>query len=103
MKIVYTILVFLLILTPLYGWDRNGPVTPYGDYCPRCSNYGVCRLMLSPAQARKALKDYYSKKGLGIKIDRVRGRFIKARILDGSKVVDIIIFDRKTGRIRSIL
>lgn len=59
--------------------------------------------MLSPAQTKQALEDYYSQKGLSIKIDRIRGRFIKAQILDGSKVVDIIIFDRKTGRIRSIL
>ena len=58
--------------------------------------------MLSPSQTRKALEDYYARKGLRIRIDRFEGRFVKARILDGNRVVDEIIFDRRTGRIRSI-
>ncbi len=35
-------------------------------------------------------------------IEKEKGRFIKARIMDNGKVVDVIIFDRRTGRIRSI-
>ncbi len=42
------------------------------------------------------------KKGLKISIGKARGRFIKARVEDKGKVVDVIIFDRRTGRIRSI-
>ena len=52
--------------------------------------------------SESALKDYYEKKGLVVKIEKPGGRFIRARISDKDGVVDVIIFDRSTGRIRSI-
>jgi hypothetical protein len=48
------------------------------------------------------LRDYYNKKGLNVEIRKKGGRFIRARIYDKIGTVDIIIFDRHTGRIRSI-
>jgi hypothetical protein len=52
--------------------------------------------------AEKALKDYYNKKGLTVEIEKKNGRFIRAKIYNKTGVADIIIFDRQTGRIRSI-
>ncbi len=99
------IIMYILILSPvLYAeiWDRKKPVTPYGDFCPRCSKYGICKYELGNKEIQKGLKDYYGKKGLDVKINNMKGRFIKATVKDNDRVVDVIIFDRHTGRIRSI-
>ncbi len=81
--------------------DRR-PVTPYGDFCPACSRYGFCKIRLTVAQARNALKQYYAQKGFTVKIEEVHGRFIKATVYDRGKIIDKILFDRRSGRIRSI-
>jgi len=81
--------------------DDAKPVTPYGD-CTACGKYGICKTQMSNEDARKAMMEYYDKKGLRVNIEKTSGRFIKARIMDNDKVVDIIIFDCRTGRIRSI-
>ncbi|MBI5057998.1 MAG: hypothetical protein HZB61_15420 [Nitrospirae bacterium] len=79
------------------------PVTPYGDYCEQCSKYGTCKSMMSFHEAQKALDNYFVKKGFGVMInDPGPGRFIRAKIIDKGRVVDVIIFDRLTGRMRSI-
>jgi len=101
--IILGLLVITLLFPPaVFGWRGDRPVTPYGDFCPECSHYGACRFMMGPEEAEKALESYYGKKGLDVEIRKTQGRFIRARILEGKEVVDEIIFDRKTGRIRSI-
>jgi hypothetical protein len=54
--------------------------------------------------AKKAMLNYYHKKGFRVELVRKRGRFIRAKVKEKEKgkVVDVIIFDRRTGRIRSI-
>jgi hypothetical protein len=82
------------------GHER--PVTPYGDFCRRCGEYGNCKSVMSHDDAKKALIDYYHHKGLAVELERKRGRFIRAKVRDKNEVVDVIIFDRRSGRIRSI-
>lgn len=77
-------------------------VTPYGDSCDRVNHYGVHKKMLDIKRVKEALKHYYAQKSLDIEILNSSGRFIKTIVKDKDKVVDTIIFDRKTGRIRSI-
>ena len=89
-------------LSGVYAWQHGKPVTPYGDFCPRCTEYGICKSILSHEDARKAMLDYYNKKGLSVELEKKTGRFIRARIKHRNEVVDVIIFDRRTGRIRSI-
>jgi len=98
------ILILALLFLPqkVFGWNHGSPVTPYGDFCPRCSHYGICDTPLSHEDAEKAMVDYYKKKGLHVEIENARGRFIKAKVKDEKDTVDVIIFDRHTGRIRSI-
>lgn len=80
----------------------NRVVTPYGDFCPRCSKYGMGRIPVRRAEAAEAVRDYFSGKGFKIKdLDR-SGRFLRFDVYHGDKLVDKIIFDRRTGRIRSI-
>jgi hypothetical protein len=103
--LIFLILVLALFAFPLYevSAERKGnPVTPYGDFCKQCGNYGTCKKPMKPHDAEKAMKDYYSKKGLNVEIERSKGRFLKAKVKDKGKTVDVIIFDRRTGRIRSI-
>ncbi|GBE01563.1 MAG TPA: hypothetical protein ENH50_09670 [Nitrospirae bacterium] len=97
-----TLLLILVFSSAALAWHRDHPVTPYGDFCPECSSYGMCKVMLSPEKAEKAIRNYYEHKGFNVEIDGVRGRFIRATIRNDDEVVDKIIFDRKTGRIRSI-
>ncbi|KKL67868.1 hypothetical protein LCGC14_2130690 [marine sediment metagenome] len=83
---------------------HNGAgVTPYGDFCPRCSNYGVGQHPVSHKVASEALGEYFHAKGLTVKNVHGRGRFLKADIYKDGRLVDRILFDRRTGRIRSIL
>ncbi len=80
----------------------NKHITPYGDFCKQASHYGMHKQMLSNQEAEQALEHYFGKNGLDFEILNNRGRFIKAVIKNNGKVVDTIIFDRHSGRIRSI-
>ena len=80
----------------------NKHITPYGDFCRQTSHYGMHKKMLSNQEAEQALRHYFGEKGLDFEIIHNRHRFIKAVIKDNNKIVDTIIFDRHTGRIRSI-
>ncbi len=77
-------------------------ITPYGDYCKHVSHYGMHKSIIDMKHAEKALKQYYGKKGLDIEIVSKQGRFLKVIIKDGRDVVDTVIFDRHSGRIRSV-
>ena len=77
-------------------------VTPYGDFCSRCSIYGVGHGRVARDKAIHAIRLYFSEKGLTIGNVRGRKRFLKVDIFRGESLVDTILFDRKTGRIRSI-
>jgi hypothetical protein len=85
-----------------FAESKRQNVTPYGDFCPRFTKYGRHRGMLSRENSRTALRDYYGKKGYGVFIQAFKGRFIKAVVVDEDTVVDTILFDRMTGRVRSI-
>ena len=77
-------------------------ITPYGAYCNRISQYGMHHGMLTNDQIKEALNHYYGEKQLDYEIIDWQGRFVKALIKDGGTVVDTIIIDRHSGRIRSI-
>ncbi len=78
-------------------------VTPYGDFCPRCNLYGVGNKPVSHQVARDALSAYFGQKGLTVRNIQGMGRFLKVDIYRDQRLVDRILFDRRTGRIRSIL
>ena len=78
-------------------------VTPYGDYCRKCTTYGTCKAPLPPIEAIAAIEQYYMDKGYKVGYVRHKGRFIEAEIYYKNKLVDKVLFDRKTGRIRSVL
>jgi hypothetical protein len=106
MRLVFSLILIVSLLclsvSGVLAWPQGKQVTPYGDFSPQCGKYGACNTIMTDYDAEKALKDYYNKKGLNVEIGKKGGRFLRARIYDKTGIVDIIIFDRQTGRIRSI-
>lgn len=77
-------------------------ITPYGDNCPTCSKYGTCKEKLSFYESVHDLQAYFAKKGLDIGNITGGGRFLRVEVKRGEVLVDRVIFDRKTGRLRSV-
>ncbi|MGC2063066.1 MAG: hypothetical protein WA610_08805 [Thermodesulfovibrionales bacterium] len=99
-----TVIVVLLVLLVSAGASQAFPeyVTPYGDYCREYNSYGSCREAVPPLEAMKAMDRYYREKGCRIRTFTPRGRFIEADVYKNDRQVDKVIFDRKTGRLRSV-
>lgn len=105
MVALITILTLNIFLAGVYNASaghHKRHIIPYGDYCSHVSHYGTHHGILANHQVEKALKHYFGKKGLDFEIMNNRGRFVKAHVKSDDKVIDTIIFDRHSGRIRSI-
>ncbi len=102
--LISAIALAVLLTSPVIAsaGHKNKHVTPYGDFCDRVSNYGMHKHMLDIKEVRESLTHYFGDKGLNYEIIKDKGRFMKVVIKDNNNVVDTIIFDRHTGRIRSI-
>jgi len=98
-----TLMAALFLLISVSADAGGDMVTPYGDYCKKCTTYGTCKAPLPPREAVAALEQYYMDKGYKVGYVRHKGRFIEAEIYDKNKLIDKVLFDRKTGRIRSVL
>lgn len=96
--IVFLSLVFL-VARDIFAQEDH---IPYGDYHERCGAYGVCKDDMSQRDAETAIKRYFSSKGLKVGRLQHRGRFVEAEIYRNGRLSDRIIFDRRTGRMRSI-
>jgi hypothetical protein len=82
------------------GW-WNGP---YGDYCPMWGWYGAKKPVRTIKEAERILKEYFSKYE-DVKVGKVKERewFFEADIKDkNNNLIDVVIVDKRTGRIRSI-
>lgn len=84
-------------------WQK---IAPYGDYCPgsRRGWYGARKKVLNLKEAEIILTKYFSRYG-DMKVVNIqeRKRFFIAEIRDkNDSIVDIVILDKRTGRIRSI-
>jgi len=95
-------IIFLLLLVG-FAYADEGMITPYGDNCKKCTIYGTCKAPIPAGKALNAIEQYYRDKGYSVKKVQHKGRFIQAEIYNGHRLVDKVLFDRKTGRIRSIL
>ena len=92
----------LVLLAASISGAGDKPVTPYGDYCSDCTIYGVCREEIPPKEALHSLRKYYEERGYRLGIVLHRGRFIEAEIFRNGRLADKVLFDRKTGRVRSM-
>ena len=100
-KKIFVTALLLFIGAQVNAGDNK--VTPYGDYFREYSIYGTCKSVLPLDEAVAAISQYYGEKGFQVGRMRYRGRFIEAEIYHGNRLVDKVLFDRRTGRIRSIM
>ena len=99
----FLVLFSVIIAAPVfYGYAEAEEATPFGATCPACATYGYCHKPLTNTQAIQNLKAYYSVKGLDVKVNRQFGRFLEASVYRDGNVVEQVILDRRTGRIRPI-
>lgn len=110
MKWMFVLIVLLGLAAPSMaqaecsGSDWNGR-RPYGDYCdgPGRGWYGAKRGVNSVGEARSILRDYYADDPVTIGKIVEKKNYFEAEILNkNNRVVDRVIVDRRTGRIRSI-
>ncbi|MDP2157774.1 MAG: hypothetical protein Q8K68_08715 [Nitrospirota bacterium] len=102
-RLLITLLIICVgLLSPTFARAGEGPVTPYGGYCKDCAVYGACKEAIPPHEAIQSLSKYYKERGYRLGNVVHKGRFIEAQVLQNSKQVDKVIFDRKTGRLRSM-
>lgn len=99
-KLLLIIIIALSAASAVNAEKKN--ITPYGDYSKDSESYGACKDALSPDKAIKSLNKYYKKRGYKVRSVQHKGRFIEADIYKNDKQVDKVIFDRKSGRLRSI-
>ncbi len=92
----------LIFSMSFFAHAEENNVTPYGDYCRDCTIYGTCKEIISPHAAVVALDRYYRERGYRVGTIYHKGRFIEAEIFKNNRRVDVVLFDRKTGRLRSI-
>lgn len=84
--------------TKIFIWS----ITPYGDFCPKSSAYGSAQQDSLDGQAADAARSYFAARGMEITNIKQRGRFMFFDVLKQRQLVDQVIFDRATGRLRSI-
>jgi hypothetical protein len=75
---------------------------PYGDNCPLCGEYGYCSKPPTHEEAANALKSYFGKRGLNVMVLKQKDRFLEVEVYRNGTLVDRVLLDLRTGRIRSI-
>jgi len=103
--------VFIVVLTGILTGNayaetkkdvQEKGVTPYGVSCPLCGEYGYCKKEARHEEAVRALEKYYKEKSMAVVVTKKEGRFIEADIYKDKDLVDRVVLDCKTGKIRSI-
>mgnify|MGYP006891167341 FL=1 len=81
------------------GWWEG----PYGDYCPMWGSYGARKIVKTAKEAKKILQEYFKNEPIAIGNIKEREYFFEADIKDkNNNLIDVVIVDKRTGRIRSI-
>ena len=98
---------------PGRGWHGPGQGlglgpgrSPYGAYCPKrhADRYGARQPVQTAAEARERLLQLFGADQVTISDLEERPRHFKANIVDkNGRLLDTVIIDRRSGRIRSIL
>jgi hypothetical protein len=84
--------------TPSYAGERPFRGSPYGE----SKGYGEKKSVPNPQEARRVIRDYFGGRDVRIGDIREREWHYEADIRDRrNAVVDRVIVDKRTGRIRS--
>jgi hypothetical protein len=112
-RIVYFI-VFLFVVFTLPAVSGAQPMrrgmyrgAPYGHYCPgmQWGPYGVRKPVSTVEQAKQVIDVYLAETGQNLTAGNITEKnwYFEAEILDRNKtVIDRVIVDKRSGRIRSI-
>jgi len=97
---------FMLPDAPVLAGNGTCPhKTPYGDYCPGPHRgwYGAGKQVKTETEARQILEEYFKGEKVVITVVREKDRFFEAEVRDEKNaLLDVVIVDKRTGRIRSI-
>lgn len=87
------------------GPGRHGH-GPYGSFCPRWGGpYGTRAPVQTADEAKQVIETFFSGQGQTISVGKMEERrwYFQAEVLDKSgRTVDLVIVDKRTGRLRSI-
>ena len=84
-----------------YAADAQGGKSPYGG--ARDGLYGEKKEVTTAEEAKRVLKDYFIKKDVKIGEVTEKELYFEAEIRDNKdNLIDKVIIDKRTGRIRSI-
>lgn len=110
-RAVFTILVVfgLIISSPrAYAMDRcasDSCCSPLGGYCKgsQWGWYGARRIVKTAADAENIIRGFFLPVRVSVANVREKPAFFEAEVRDrNNAVIDMVIVDKRTGRIRSI-
>ena len=85
----------------VYSADAQGDRSPYGG--TGSGSYGEKKEIVTKEEAEKVFKEYFAKKNVKIGEVKEKELYFEAVIRDkNDTVIDKVIVDKRTGRIRSI-
>ena len=102
MNCTVPIIILLITVFPAVAGTDEVIIIPYGDYPHWHSAYGICKQNVDPKEAEDAIERYFEDRGMRAENFRHFNRFTEADIYKNDRLFDRILFDRKTGRLRSI-
>ena len=85
--------------------SRRWGMSPYGDYREGSGGrwYGARRIVRTVEEAKRILDEYYSYKRVIISAVKEKQWYFEAEVRDKNNIlIDKVIIDKRTGRIRSI-
>ncbi len=100
MNKIIVILALILLWPGMAVSQSHSPVVGYGSTCR--SAMGAPHKHLGINRAFMELQKNFERKGLQIQMISHDRRFIRADILKDSEVIDSIILDTMTGKMRSV-
>jgi len=102
-KVVLVLILFMFLASPLFAEsDATRGITSYGEHCQLCGEYGYCKTQPAHKDVVNALSSHYEKRRLRVLVLKQKDRFLEAEIYKNGAVIDRILLDLRTGRIRSI-
>ncbi|HEX8947969.1 MAG TPA: hypothetical protein VF790_03340 [Dissulfurispiraceae bacterium] len=104
MKRTFAAMFLFLLVLGAYALveSRKDAVVPRADSCPLCGEYNYCSEQPSFNEAADVLRAYYREKGMDARAIKQDGRLLEAEIYKGGDLVDRVLLDLRTGRIKSI-
>lgn len=100
---IVAVIAVALFIAPAVAGDDGSPFGTYKQVA-QGTGYGAKKPVTSIKEARSALAEYFKDKDVKIGSIEEKELYFEAEILDkdGKEVVDRVIIDKRTGRIRSI-